>query len=111
VVEADSINRLELPHHVHHLRLVLQAVNYKRLEENRIGPLNLLPVLFADPDAVLVVQPDQDRLLQPTHGDARDDERHADECHDAGDDRDEVVLQQNFPAEEEGVLFPGLDEV
>ena len=57
------------------------------------------------------MEPDSKRLVQASHRDARDDERHEDERHDSCDDRHEVIFEQKFALKEEGVLVPGVDEV
>ena len=113
VVEADPVDGLELFHELHDLGLVLEAVDDEGLEEDRFGLVGLVPVVVAaDPDAVFVVKPDPERLVEASHREARDDQRHADERHDAGDDGHEVVLEQDLPPEEEGgVLVAGIDEV
>ena len=75
VVEADAMRRLELPDQLHHLGLVLEAVDDQRLEEDRVGLVGLvLAAVAADSDAVPVVQPDADRLVEASHREARDDE-------------------------------------
>ena len=113
VIEADSINGLELLHHGHHFGLVLEAVNHESLEENGIGSFKLFAAIFwfADPHTVFVVKPDQDWFFKSSHRDAGDDEHHAEERDDAGDDRNEVILKQNFAAKKEGLLVPGMDEI
>ncbi len=94
MMKAKSIWRLKLPDKVVYVRFVLEAVDDESLEENDssgLWPFQLSPafcrrVFVAQSEAVLVMQPNAERVFEPFNNKDGDDEEDAEKDNNSDND-------------------------